>query len=85
MDLEHLLYGHTDIVLEDANVASEMGEVPKRHVLGQTCSLEVQASGGELDKAIVAVISDEFGELCSVGLNKQYADLYLVDGGNDND
>ena len=32
MDLEHLLYGHTDIVLEDANVASEMGEVPKRHV-----------------------------------------------------
>ena len=40
---------------------------------------------GELDKAIVAVISDEFGELCSVGLNKQYADLYLVDGGNDND
>lgn len=45
VDLEHLLYGHTDIVLEDANVASEMGEVPKRHVLGQTCSLEVQASG----------------------------------------
>ena len=45
MGLEHLLYGHTDIVLEDANVASEMGEVPKRHVLGQTCSLEVQASG----------------------------------------
>ena len=42
--MEPLLYGHTDIVLEDANVASEMGEVPKRHVLGQTCGLEVQAS-----------------------------------------
>ena len=28
---------------------------------------------------------ERLGELCSVGLNKQYADLYLVDGGNDND
>ena len=48
-------------------------------------TLQAKVTGGELDKAIVAVISDEFGELCSVGLNKQYADLYLVDGGNDND
>ena len=42
-------------------------------------TLQAKVTGGELDKA------DEFGELCSVGLNKQYADLYLVDGGNDND
>lgn len=48
-------------------------------------TLQAKVTCGELDKAIVAVISDEFGGLCSVGLNKQYADLYLVDGGNDND
>ena len=48
-------------------------------------TLQAKVTGGELDKAIVAVISDEFGELRSVGLNKQYADLYLVDGGNDDD
>lgn len=48
-------------------------------------TLQAKVTGGGLDKAIVAVISDEFGELCSVGLNKQYADLYLVDGGNDDD
>ena len=48
-------------------------------------TLQAKVTCGELDKAIVAVISDEFGELCSVGLNKQYADLYLVDGGKDND
>nr|DAK96259.1 MAG TPA: hypothetical protein [Caudoviricetes sp.] len=48
-------------------------------------TLQAKVTGGELDKAIVAVISDEFGELCSVGLNKQYADLYLVDGGHDNE
>ena len=47
-------------------------------------TLQAKVTCGELDKAIVAVISDEFGELCTVGLNKQYADLYLVDGRADN-
>lgn len=48
-------------------------------------TLKAQVTGGELDKAIVAILSDEFGEICSVGLNRQYADLYRVSGGNDND
>lgn len=48
-------------------------------------TLKAQVTDEELDKAIVAILSDEFGEICSVGLNRQYADLYRVSGGNDND
>lgn len=39
--------------------------------------------GGELDKTIVELLSDEIGDgFCSVGLNRQYADLYRTEGGD---
>lgn len=46
--------------------------------------LKRRVTNGELDNGIVAILSGEFGDLCSIGLTKQYADLYHVDGGTDN-
>lgn len=46
--------------------------------------IKKQVTDGEMDKTIVAILADEFGELCSVGLTKLYADLYKI-GGNDNE
>lgn len=46
--------------------------------------LKRQVTNGELDNGIVAILSEEFGGLCSIGLTKQYADLYHVDGGAEN-
>lgn len=46
--------------------------------------LREKVVNGELDKSIVAVLSDAYGNISSVGLNRQYADLYRVDGGVDN-
>lgn len=46
--------------------------------------LKRQVTDGELDKGIVAILSNEFGDLCSIGLTKQFADLYHIDGGADN-
>lgn len=46
--------------------------------------LKRRVTNGELDNGIVAILSKEFGDLCSIGLTKQYADLYHVDGGAEN-
>lgn len=41
--------------------------------------LHEQARNGTLDKAVVAVLSDEFGDIASVGLDRHYADLYRLE------
>lgn len=46
--------------------------------------LKRRVTNGELDNGIVAILSEKFGDLCSIGLTKQYADLYHVDGGAEN-
>lgn len=47
--------------------------------------MKMAVTGGELDKAIAAMLSEDIcGGFAAVGLNRQYADLYRVDGGTDN-
>ena len=43
--------------------------------------LKAMVTGGDLDKVIVSMLADEFGDLASVGMNRQYAELYLAEGG----
>lgn len=40
-------------------------------------------NNGFIDKELVAIITDELGEGCAVGLTRQYADLYKVEDNKD--
>ena len=40
-------------------------------------------NNGFIDKELIAIITEELGEGCAVGLNRQYADLYKVEDSND--
>ena len=63
-------------VLIDFNIdESEPGLYPLK-------KLKAIVTEGDLDKFLVAMISDEMPNGCSVGLNRQYADLYKDGDGN---
>lgn len=42
-------------------------------------TLKGKVTGGDLDDAILAMLADEFGDLASVEMNRQYADLYRAE------
>ena len=42
-------------------------------------TLKGMVTGGKLDDTIVAMLADEFGDLASVKIKRQYADLYSTE------
>jgi hypothetical protein len=60
------------VVLEFNIDDSQPGMYPFEKIKENIC-------GGDMEKELVAILSEELGEGVSVGLAKQYSDLYKVE------
>lgn len=68
-----------------ATVVVDISYDEKRRGIDHFEKVKERITGGDLDRWIVALLSYQLGENCSVGLNRQYADLYCEDGGINDD